>query len=264
MSNEPKSSAGPGRKSTHITERLRVGAWYWAVRARGWKNGKLDLKFGHPQSAVPPAYVDRNRIFERIQRTYCTPALNLILRVDAHPDFHGTAQIYNSPFWELIICGPTTYLDAVIFVTKCLAQTGMRRITESEDWQVRHDDPYLSKTESPALQSRMLRIYIASFLRSALDGRETTLDILALVGGLYREAYLACALDVAAAYKDAYIPLLEEFFDTQDWLSPIASDLMNCAEFRAIYWNIPEDVGTWESLEWPAFSTERPIVRTSD
>lgn len=108
-----------------------------------------------------------------------------------HPDFHGTAQIYNSPFWELIISGPTIYLDAMNFVAKCLAQTGMRRITESEDWRVRHGDPYLSKTEPPEHQSRMLRIYTASFLRSALDGRETTLDILALVGRLYREADLA-------------------------------------------------------------------------
>lgn len=109
-SSDTKMDKSRGGQNKHWAEKVRVWTWYYTiVRQRQWSDYALDLEF---------AWVDKDEItehrprtFEWIRKTARQPQgrdarwrsmSELVLAVEAHPDFRGTQSLYEAEFWELL------------------------------------------------------------------------------------------------------------------------------------------------------------------
>ena len=80
-----------------------------------------------------------------------------------------------------------------------------------------------------------------------------------MVGGLFREAYLVCALEVAGILKEKFLRLLEEYCE-QAWLGAIGNELLQLGERRVLYWQIDKHFfGEGYYDDWPPAVIERPL-----
>lgn len=99
-----------GGQEKHWAEKVRVWTWYFAVkRIHQWSDNALDREFAWRSKICMSD--DRPRIFEWIRRSARQPAgrdprwksmSELLLTVEAHPDFKGTQVLYESEFWDLL------------------------------------------------------------------------------------------------------------------------------------------------------------------
>lgn len=99
-----------GGQEKNWAEKVRVWTWYFAVkRIHQWSDNVLDREFAWRNKANVSE--DRPRIFEWIRRSARQPAgrdprwksmSELLLAVEAHPDFKGTQVLYESEFWDLL------------------------------------------------------------------------------------------------------------------------------------------------------------------
>lgn len=252
-----------GRPETDAAERLRVAVWYQALRARGWSDYRLDLTFGDKDASVRSRGMDRKRVFETIRKERTAPPQNLIARVDRHSEFRGTAQIFHSIFWKLAASRSLSLLEAHKLVNECFKQFRVRRLSTTSDrlyrWLV---ESYGCREYPTNLEVKSEHI-TSTNMEQLLARREVDLDLLALLGSLFREAYLAGALDVAIMYRNEYVRRLEEFC-AQPWLGRVGNELLLLAEQRVLYWCVTED--NWKSLyeDWPQAVLDNCIVSEDD
>jgi len=258
-----------GRPAKDPVERLRVTIWYLAVKARkGWSDYRLDQEFAWEEGKTKRSGADRLRIFEGIRYRSTVPSsgnhyrrqFDLILRVDAHPDFSGTAAIFHSPFWTLLKAQYMGLTDACDFVKQQMRKCGVHRPSEALDH-------ILSAYMHQAARERQIsppsyKDLYATFLDGAIKDLPFDLDLLALIGGMFREAYLVCSLETAAILKKKFLELIEAYA-VQPWLSPSAGhDFVDIAERRVLHWQMAENF--WgEGLydDWPTSVVDRWLVK---
>lgn len=118
LKNIGKTSA-KGRPFKDPVSKYRTLLWYWAVSQKsGLSDGKLDIEFSDPEpDGNKRSYGDRIRIFEDIRKSGATISdgehkrrnFDLIKRVNSHHNFAGSADLYQSIFWEILAdTKPTT------------------------------------------------------------------------------------------------------------------------------------------------------------
>lgn len=235
---EPKKR---GRPPSDPVDQLRAKIWYLAVKARGnWSDYRLDIEFVHEPDEQKLNGSDRRRSFERVRRHGIVPSsgthrlrrYDLIKQVDAHPNFVGTAGYFYSPFWRLMKLQLETPVDLITFVQQCLTACRIHRA--SGELELVLD---IARKELPSKESirpSRIDIYTAS-LEMAFADSLINLDALALLGGLYREAYSANALEVALVVKQVLLKSLNEFC-SNEWLGNEGRRLFDLAERRLLYW----------------------------
>jgi len=79
---------------------------------------------------------------------------------------------------------------------------------------------------------------LPSYVRLALAKKEKNLDTLALVGALFREAYLSCVLPAALGYEKLFAELLDEV-SNQPWIKSTVLDFLPLVEERVLFWHAP-------------------------
>ncbi|NHQ87307.1 hypothetical protein HA050_14415 [Iodobacter sp. HSC-16F04] len=235
-----------GRPCATPVERLRARFWYYSVKARtSLSDYQLDLFFLEKLGRRPEDPQKRTRIFETIRLNGTLPSngkhpkrdFDLIKLVDEEDAFAGTAEIFHSPYWQLL-----TRDDADIAVYNQIAQKMLKRLgltrLDSDGEFGFHCQAYtdvkksgltisVDETNSPfALYEKILNTVIKE--------SPTSLDQLAALGALFREAYLACALEIALIIKHLYCDLLDEYVQ-QKWLMPIANPLQELGEGYLIF-----------------------------
>lgn len=90
------------------------------------------------------------------------------------------------------------------------------------------------------------------------------LDTLALVGGLFREAYLVCSLETAGFLKRSLLGLLEKY-SAQEWLGDTGSELCLLAERRILFWQMTPDFLEEEMYDdWPPAAVARPLMQLDE
>lgn len=267
-----RSHAGKGgRPPTDVAELLRAKVWYLAVKARGnWSDYKLDLEFAKPEGEAPRQGQDRRRAFEEIRRTGSVPTegthkrreFDLVRNVEAHPNFAGTADYFHSSFWALLKPVPMKLPAIRQFVEIELKRANLHR--PSGDLDLLMKFIYAGTGKEMPSYIKAERLYSVS-LQQHLKSAPINLDVFALLGGLFREAYLVCTLEIALVLKDLFIELLEEFC-SQDWLKKdnTGQQLLRLAERRVFHWRL-EDVSENEGYDdFPMVVVERPLVPLND
>lgn len=269
MSNQ--ESQKRGRPLTSPVDRLRAKVWYRAVKAREeWSDYRLDIEFVRSPGEEKREGSSRRRCFEGIRRYGRVPSsgnhrvrkYDLVAQVDQHPSFAGTAAIFRSPFWDLLKTKAMNLSDAHIHVCKCLDITGCFRASDRLDMLFRKKIRQMSQ-EKIGLFDR--HIYEGA-ISTALQGKPIDLDLLALVGALFREAYLACALDTATVLRDTFVKLLTQYC-RETWLGDLQGDLLDLGERRMLYWYADADLDHPERDrydenydDWPEIVVNRVIL----
>lgn len=246
MTKKPRPS-GPesrrGRPPLDEADQLRAKVWYSAVKARGnWSDYRLDVEFAREEGEERRCGVDRRRAFEEVRRTGSVPtqgtharrSFDLVGNVDAHPEFSGTAKYFHSPFWDLLKGRTMTLPEAHAFVAKCLATSNVYRLSNELHF-VQRCLPVNGRLLVPAEMPDHL-VYAAA-LDNLIKKMPVDLDLLALIGGLFREAFLVCELEIASVLKERLINLLEEFC-AQAWLVERTESLHFLAERRILFWQM--------------------------
>lgn len=253
-----------GRKIADPVDRLRARVWYWAVKARdGWTDYKLDIEFARNPNEERPNGIHRCRAFEAIRRHGIVPSpgthprrsYDLVAQVNEHPNFAGTAEYFHSNFWRLLKMRAMDLPAAHAFVTECMQATQIHRpsgeldaILKVELYRLRRD---ASSIKAVDLYHACLKVVVS---RLPLD-----LNLLALVGALFREAYLACALDIAVVLKAEFLALLEQFCDLP-WLDRVGRELLDLGERRVLFWQLDKHfVGKGYYDDVPFAVVERPL-----
>jgi hypothetical protein len=90
------------------------------------------------------------------------------------------------------------------------------------------------------------------------------LDLLALLGGLFREAYLVCELEISSVLKRLFLAELEKYC-AQDWLKDAGDYLNELAERRVLHWQMAEHFeGAGLYPDWPPGVIPRPLLKIND
>jgi hypothetical protein len=128
----PSEKQRRGRPCATPVDRLRAKFWYYAVKSRTTLSDyQLDLFFLEKLGRRPEDPQKRARIFETIRLHGTLPStgkhpkrdFDLIKLVDEEAAFAGTAEIFHSPYWQLL-----TSNDADIAVYNQIAQEMMARL----------------------------------------------------------------------------------------------------------------------------------------
>lgn len=263
-----------GRPPLDEADQLRAKVWYSAVKARGnWSDYKLDVEFAREEGEERRCGSDRRRAFEEVRRTGSVPtqgtharrSFDLVGNVDAHPEFSGTAKYFHSLFWDLLKGRTMTLPEAHAFVSKCLATSNVYRLSNELHFVQRYL-PVNGRLLVPAEMPDQL-VY-AGALDNLIKQTPVDLDLLALIGGLFREAFLVCALEIASVLKGRLNNLLEEFC-AQTWLVD-TENLHLLAERRILFWQMEKNYdggglyGDGPYDDFPPAVVSRPLFPYDD
>ncbi|AXE35467.1 hypothetical protein [Chromobacterium phragmitis] len=267
-----------GRPRQSPVDRLRAKHWYYAVKSRTTLSDyQLDLFFLEKLGRRPKDPQMRSRIFETIRLHGTLPSngnhpkrdFDLIQLVEEEADFVGTAELFYSPYWQLL-----TRNDFDIAVYHDIAQAAMDRLGlartdyygEKAIRNICHQGYEKVMPSLPMPKDYMCKMY-GKMLQEVMKSSSPTLDNLVLLGALFREAYLACALEIAIQIRDCYCELLTNYV-CQDWLDPISKKLQEIGEGYLVFSHAYDYM--YGPLEKPPYDdfpfavVERPIWYVSE
>lgn len=229
--------------------------WYWAVKARGrWCDSDLNIEFIRYLDGTKYIKEEQVHVFEDIRKMGVMPSsgkhrlrdFDLVERVDADPNFSGTARVMNSPFWRLLKAMPGDLQEAIKLADECLCYLGLKRVHGDEAllWLASCD-----RWQPQAERHGLHKDFVSDFeylLQRATKHLPIDLDSLTLFGAMYREACLSFRpenAEVLGHYFD--ISLME--FCSQSWISAVAPELEDIARHRVLYGEkdyLPAEIGS--------------------
>lgn len=258
-----------GRPKKLELQKLRAKLWYWDVQSReGLGNTALDRKFGlfYDETSPPP------KIFESLRRRGTVPTkrphtrrpADLVEAVGQAPGYEGTYELFHSPFWQLV----EKPINDVVFVReildRCLGNCGLARAPfgAHAGVEVTSEPVELYGKYYRSRLPERLWIYAVTLDR-LLQRLPVSLDRLALVAALFKEAHLACDLELALYLKQ----LVEQEMDVyceQLWIpDDVVLGLENCILGSLFYWQTHASLDACYELyeqEWPVIQVTRPLV----
>ena len=266
-----------GRPCATPVERLRARLWYYAVKSRtSHSDYQLDLFFLEKLGRRPEDPQKRARLFETVRLYGTLPStgkhhkrdFNLIQLVEEEEDiFTSTAEIFNSPYWQLLTKNDYDIAIYNKIAGDAMLRLGLTRLNYDGEDGLRHAMRQSLKKDDIALftQNNNRHRFYEFSLQDAIQASPPSLDQLTLLGALFREAYLASALEIAIILKNLYCKTLEDYIQ-QDWLEPVADVLQNIGEGYLIFAHAyhymigAEDQAPYD--DWPLAVVERPIWHT--
>lgn len=232
-----------GRPKLSEVDRLRAKIWYRAVKhCSNWSDYRLDMQFGQEEGPMTLGGAGRNRVFGVIKNKGTLPSrgnhtkrtFDLVNRVENHPQFKGTIDVIDSPFWDLLKLPSRDLEETVNFVSECLERLGLKRVTGDTAIQwMWYDAARLFRTDGPSIKSTGATPYEVS-LTNAMAGMPCNLSSIALLGGLYREACLSFNHQNIEILGISFRLALEEFC-SQQWLDEQGAILEDLARNRILY-----------------------------
>lgn len=227
---------------------FRIKAWYWSVKSRcSWTNYQLDLAFDEECTSGKRNGMDRHRIFERavegkISKNLLFPVRgpHLIQRVETHPLFKGTSEVYDSILWRLLDTTSFDIHEIANIVSDCFQALELVRPSDFIIQMLIAGMEKVDSGRSKYFADEEWKEYylILAAARRIVILKGANLNTLALIGALFREAHLACALRTALAYERIFLELLQEVC-SQSWLATISDDLLRFIEEQVLFWNVP-------------------------
>lgn len=208
----PLPKMKPGVKPKTFLDRLIPKIWYWTVKARGnWSDPDLDVEFLRLENGAKRDKADRVRAFEAIRARGVEPSsagkkhwrrpFDLVMAVEAHPNFTGTSQAIHTPLWALLRSKSNNAMDATSIVEECLRRLGLTRI--------KGDDAVIIAAGCGKIFPLHLRHGLTDgpisdfecLLQRATETLKVDLDLIALFGSMFRESCLRYKSEQAEILK---------------------------------------------------------------
>lgn len=203
----------PKRGRHHLNEtyrwQARLEAAYFKSR---WGNGAsaADTKFALGWGGIRTGAYSRRKPFEGLFNEETRLPRDVVDCLAKDPEFAAMADISISPFFTVVAAPVKTIDEAMECVDVCLRYLRLTRMPVGleEQWMSEHPERYQSTSDD----DQPVEVSFAwQSLMPLLGRRPVELATLALLGALYREAYLTFELETAQKLGLWFWVLLEEY-----------------------------------------------------
>lgn len=194
----------------------------------------LDIEFARRQAGAKCTSADRTHVFEHARDRGTRLSMDVVNRLAGVPGLSLIKHLATSLFWPLLENPPETRGAATRMVKRCLKRLNLVRLS------VDQEEAWLAKKRQQALvaekkaewenEDRLVRRRIENLVAQ----HPQNLDMVALLGALYREACLSFEPDAASYLGMRFWMLLEDFFSAQ-LFDAISAELCDFAVNRIIY-----------------------------
>jgi hypothetical protein len=213
MTNAIPGEVAPKRGRHHLNEtyrwQARLEAAYFKSR---WVNGvsAADTKFALGWGGIQTGAYSRRKPFEGLFNEETRLPRDVVDCLAKDPEFAAMADIAISPFFTVVAAAITTINEAIEYVDVCLRYLRLTRmpVGVEEEWMSAHPERYQSTSDDDL----PIEVSFAwQSLMPLLGRKPVELATLALLGALYREAYLTFELETAQKLGLWFWVLLEEY-----------------------------------------------------
>lgn len=192
---------------------------------------RLDTEFARNFDGSKRLSADRIQVFEHARDRGKPLPPDVIKRLTNVPKLEPLRHIAKSLFWPLLVDPPQTRTAATKMVRRCLNRLNLIRLP------VGLDEAWLSRKRGREAADKELQEdaeLVRSMIESRINDYPQNLDVVALLGALYREACLTFELEVASYLGTRFWMLLEDFFGTAQF-DAISVELCEFSVNRIIY-----------------------------
>jgi hypothetical protein len=213
MTDDTSREVAPKRGRHHLNEtyrwQARLEAAYFKSR---WGNGAsaADTKFALGWGGIRTGAYSRRKPFEGLFNEETRLPRDVVDCLAKDPEFAAMADIAISPFFAVVAASIKTIDEAMEHVHVCLRYLRLTRmpVGVEEEWMSAHPERYQSAPDD----DQPVEVSFAWQSLTPLIGRRPVeLATLALLGALYREAYLTFELETAQKLGLWFWALLEEY-----------------------------------------------------
>jgi len=233
-----------GRYPNSEIERLKPKFWYWYIKSRtNMNDAELDILFAEDESGRKYSSADRPRIFESIRKNGTTPSdgshrlrkFNLIDKVDAHPSFSGSKNVFTSPFWDLLQPEPIDLDKNNEILDASLKKLNLIRLNYGHEYFWDFMDVPFNPNDRQGISPYFISDFEHIF-HKAISNIPDNLDLLALIGALYRESCLTFQLENAIVLS-RYFQMVSDACLNTEWHNPAGALIWEIAHERIINGN---------------------------
>lgn len=228
VSNDEKRNRG--RPSRSYAEMLLARTQYAMVKSRsGLSDSKLDVEYARGKYGKKLSSADRTHVFEDAKNRGKPFPRDVINRLSYDPRMIGVKAVSESPFWALLEKPPTSRPAAQRLVEECLTRLNLVRLPLAleEKWLA-------SAKGTEAIRSSDAEEVAREQLEKLIRNHPKNLDVIALLGALYREACLNFEPQLASYLGTRFWMLMQDFM-VQDGFESLDGDLDMFAIYRIIY-----------------------------
>lgn len=224
-----------GRPPLDEAERIRRRIWFDSVMSKSTMtlydmDCKFDLNF---KSRVSRKTSDsrRRKLFEDLRDKDIMPfrghEAKFVYRVESEPGFQNTAFLYTSYFWDFVRKKPLSLLEIRSLIFKILDSYSLFSKQENFDDTNETETEIAVYIKNHETLMGFTQFQLQRSLLLVINHITSDLDKLALIGALFREAYMAGNLhnavfleNVFNSYRDAFansshvhLSLKDDFID---------------------------------------------------
>jgi hypothetical protein len=223
---------GPKRKS-RARRMLALFEHVWVMSRSALNETQLDIEYDRTADGSKRSVGEIRSVF-RFARVRGKPLPgNVLSRLEADPVMSGLASHVGSVFWELLENPPVTRGQARSMVNKSLARLSSARAVARAGGGKTDD---CASSESSALCDVASPLEWAGGTVDALIAMyPASLDLIALLGALSREAWFCFQTDEAAFFGTKFWILLQDFL-SQPGMERLEGVLDEYAVDRIVYW----------------------------
>ncbi len=248
MSTDNEEKRGPGKQPRGYAQKLLARTQYVMVKARSPLNdAKLDVQYALGEYGVRLSSADRRQVFEHARKRGKPLPEDVVRELSKDSNMKGIQEISHSPFWALLEKPPTSRLAARRMVERCLKQLNLMRLPLALEklWL------FNMRRAGSALSLDVEEVG-GDQLEKLIRGNPNSLNVLALVGSLFREACLNFDLQTANYLGRRFWALMQDFV-SQPGFESLDGDFDSFAISRVIYDRTETDAQS----EFDPFGQER-------
>ncbi len=248
MSADDDEKRRPGKRPRGYAQKLLARTQYAMVKARSPLNdAQLDVQYALGEYGVRRSSTDRKQVFEHARMRGKPLPEDVVRELSKDPTMEGIQEISHSPFWILLEKPPTSRLAARNMVERCLKQLNLMRLPLALEklW-------LFNMRRAGSDLSLDVEEVGCNQLEKLIRDNPYSLDVLALVGALFREACLNFDLQTANYLGRRFWTLMQDFV-SQSGFESLDGDLDKFVIARIIY-DRPE---TDAQSEFNPFGPER-------
>lgn len=255
-----------GRKGSSVGGRQYLDpAMRWQARLEAayflskW-NGSIseaDRVFAKAAGGVTTGSADRRKVFESLLRDETCLPRDVVECMAKDLRFCEIGDISTSPFFKVVTTKVETVEEAVAMVATCLNYLGLTRMSVGleEEWIAAYAQRYAPTLQKGGGTEADLAWESLSVL---IHQRPVTLAVIALLGALYREAYLSFELSAAQRLGHWFWVLLEEYLSGERF-SSLQSGFADYMVSRVLYGRGQGEAGrAMDPYQFPRLP-DRPI-----
>lgn len=205
----------------------------WVMSRTSLNETQLDIEYDRLEDGSKRSVGEIRSVF-RFARIRGQVFPDEVLRcLEADSVLSGLAKHVSSVFWELLENPPVTRGQARVLVDKSLGRLGGRRTIVGQDPEKNRVG--LSPESSDFIETANCRQGTRGMVKQLIATHPNSLDLIALLGALSREALFCFRADEAEYFGTQFWILLQDFL-SQPGMEKLEGTLDEYAVDRVVFW----------------------------